>query len=53
MMKVSDEELDAYRKQREKIRKDHEQDDNSLSTIKELQEIQKSIDDATDKLNLK
>ena len=53
MMKVSDEELDAYRKQREQIRKDHEQNDNSLSTIKELQEIQKSIDDATDKLNLK
>lgn len=53
MMEVSDEEIEAYRKERELIEKSmSEEDDTSNSTINEIMQLQKDIDESKSKLKL-
>ena len=53
MMKVSDEEIEAYRKEREQIEKDmSEEDEDSDSIYNEIIQLQKSINESKEKLKL-
>ena len=53
MMEVSDKEIEAYRKERELIEKSmSEEDDTSNSTINEIMQLQKDIDESKSKLKL-
>ena len=54
MMKVTDEEIDAYRKQRQKMDKDMGDDRDSLKSKRnDLEQLNKSLLDAVKKLNIK
>lgn len=53
MMEVSDEEIEAYRKQREQIDKGiTESDEATDSIINELIQLQKNIDESKEKLKM-
>ena len=54
MMEVTDEEIDAYRKQRQKMDKDMGDDRDSLKSKRnDLEQLNKSLLDAVKKLNIK
>ena len=53
MMEVSDEEIEAYRKEREQMEKGmSDEDDTAGSTINDIMQLQKDIEDAMSKLKL-
>ena len=52
MMEVSDEEIDAYREQREQIDKDMSEEESSDSSYNKILQLQNSIDSAKSKLKL-
>ena len=52
MMEVSDEEIDAYRKEREQMEKGmSDEDETADSTINEIMELQRNIDESKSKFN--
>ena len=53
MMEVSDEEIEAYRKEREQMEKGmSDEDDTAGSTINDIMQLQKDIEEAMSKLKL-
>ena len=51
MMKVTDEEIEAYRKAREQIEKSVSEEDEDANDIYEIIELQRSINESKAKIN--